>query len=206
MKIKTALDPKTAERVDRTEYPIEAIREAVLNALIHRDYSAYTEGTPIQIDFFTDRLEIHSPGGLYGRLTVEELGHCRPDLRNPALATMAEFLLKTENRYSGIPTIRREMKKAGLPEPVFQNRRNEFVVILYNEQSKQTEEKAGRPDNDLLAFCHTPRSRKEIAAFLGLSSTSYAITKYVQPLVDAGKLKLTIPDKPKSTKQMYITA
>lgn len=94
MKVKTMIDPETAERTDRTEYPIVAIREAVLNALIHRDYSPYTEGTPIQIDFFTDRLEIHSPGDLYGRLTVEELGHCRPDLRNPALATMAEFLLK----------------------------------------------------------------------------------------------------------------
>ncbi|MBR0537540.1 MAG: putative DNA binding domain-containing protein, partial [Clostridia bacterium] len=132
MKVKTVIDPETAKRRDQAEYPIEAIREAVLNALIHRDYSIYTEGTPIQINFFADRLEIHSPGGLYGRMTVEDLGFARPDLRNPALATMAEFLLKTENRYSGIPTIRREMAAAGLPAPVFQNRRNEFVVILYN--------------------------------------------------------------------------
>ena len=206
MKIKTMLDPETAERTDRPEYPIEAIREAILNALIHRDYSTYTEGTPIQINFFTDRLEIHSPGGLYGRLTVEELGYSRPDLRNPALATMAEFLLKTENRYSGIPTIRREMKKLGLPAPVFQNRRNEFVVILYNNQSEQeTAEPKGKED-DLLAFCKTPRSRKELANYLGLSSVSYAITQYVQPLVNAGKLKLTNPVKPKSTHQMYVTA
>ena len=177
-----------------------------MNALIHRDYSTYTEGTPIQINFFTDRLEIHSPGGLYGRLTVEELGYSRPDLRNPALATMAEFLLKTENRYSGIPTIRREMKKLGLPAPVFQNRRNEFVVILYNNQSEQeTAEPKGKED-DLLAFCKTPRSRKELANYLGLSSVSYAITQYVQPLVNAGKLKLTNPVKPKSTHQMYVTA
>ena len=206
MKIKTILDPETAERVDRPEYPIEAIREAVLNALIHRDYSTYTEGTPIQIDFFTDRLEIHSPGGLYGRLTVEELGYSRPDLRNPALATMAEFLLKTENRYSGIPTIRAEMKKAGLPEPVFQNRRNEFVVILYNSAAEQKESQADHSGKDLLAFCQTPRSREEIAEYLDLSSVSYAITRYVQPLVDAGGLRLTIPEKPKSTKQMYVTA
>ncbi len=206
MKIKTVLDPKTAERTDCPEYPIEAIREAVLNALIHRDYSIYTEGTPIQIDFFTDRLEIHSPGGLYGRLTVEELGHSRPDLRNPALATMAEFLLKTENRYSGIPTIRRELRKAGLPEPVFQNRRNEFVVIFYNAQPKQEDTLPDIQEKDLLVFCKTPRSRKEIAEYLGLSSVSYAITQYAQPLVNAGKLKMTIPQKPKSTYQMYVTA
>ena len=206
MKVKTVFDPETAERVDRPEYPIEAIREAVLNALIHRDYSPYTEGTPIQIDFFTNRLEIHSPGGLYGRLTVEELGHGRPDLRNPALATMAEFLLKTENRYSGIPTIRREMKKAGLPAPVFQNRRNEFVVIFYNSQAKKENAPDREADKDILVFCRTPRSRREIADFLGLSSVSYAITQYVQPLVDAGELKLTIPERPKSTHQMFVTS
>lgn len=206
MKFKTTIDPETGLRTDRPEYPIEAIREAVLNALIHRDYSPYTEGTPIQIDFFSNRLEIHSPGGLYGRLTVEELGHSRPDLRNPALATMAEFLLNTENRYSGIPTIRREMKKAGLPEPVFHNRRNEFVVILYNHPAETENERTGRKEQSILDFCRTPRSRRELAAYLGLSSVSYAITQYVQPLVDAGELKLTIPEKPKSTHQMYVTA
>lgn len=202
MRIKTVIDPKTAQRTDKPEYPIEAIREAVLNALIHRDYSVYTEGTPIQINFFSNRLEIRSPGGLYGRMTVEDLGHARPDLRNPALATMSEFLLKTENRYSGIPTIRREMEAAGLPAPVFQNRRNEFVVILYNHSAVLP--KASRSQIDLLTFCKTPRSRKEIAAFLELSSVSYASTQYVQPLVDAGKLRMTIPDKPKSSKQKYV--
>ena len=55
---------------------------------------------------------------------VEDLGKAKPDLRNPTLATMSEFLLNTENRYSGIPTIRREMAQAGLPAPVFINRRS----------------------------------------------------------------------------------
>ena len=108
MKIKTIIDSETGKRNDRTEYPINAVREAILNALIHRDYSVHTEGTPIQINFFADRLEIHSPGGLYGRMTVEQLGKARPDLRNPTLATMAESLNQAENRYSGIPTIRME--------------------------------------------------------------------------------------------------
>ncbi len=202
MKTKTVIDPQTGVRTDKPEYPIEAIREAVLNALIHRDYSHHTEGTPIQIDFFSDRLEIHSPGGLYGRMTIEDLGYARPDLRNPALAAMSEFLLKTENRYSGIPTIRREMANAGLPAPVFENRRNEFVVTLYNTARAATSEKTDV--KDIIAFCRTARSRKELAQFLGLGSVSYAITHYVQPLVDAGELLLTIPNKPKSTKQKYI--
>ena len=88
------------------------------------------EGTPVQLDFFSNRVEIHSPGCLYGRTTVEQLGHSRPDLRNPALAVMAEALTDSENRYSGIPTIRREMAAYGLPAPVFENRRDEFVVTL----------------------------------------------------------------------------
>lgn len=208
MKTKTIINPENGERVDKAEYPVEAIREAILNALIHRDYSHYTEGTPIQINFFTDRLEIHSPGGLYGRMTVEDLGKSRPDLRNPALATMSEFLLKTENRYSGIPTIRREMKAAGLPEPVFVNQRNEFIVILYNKylpgMEDEKKEQNERP-KDLLEFCRNPRTRKEIAEYLGIGTTFYAMKNYVQPLVDSGKLKLTIPDKPKSRNQKFFT-
>ena len=180
---------------------MNAIREAILNALIHRDYSIYTEGTPIQICFFIDRLEIHSPGSLYGRMTVNDLGKARPDLRNPALATMSEFLLKTENRYSGIPTIRREMKEYGLPDPVFENKRNEFVVTLYNKQKAET--KGTDENNDLISFCKSPKSRKEIAEYLGIKTLTFVTREYIQPLVDAGKLKLTIPDKPKSKNQKY---
>ena len=201
MRVQTIIDPETGKRRDRTEYPIEAIREAVLNALIHRDYSHLTEGTPVQINFFSDRLEIHSPGSLYGRMTVEQLGHARPDLRNPALAVMTEVLVGAENRYSGIPTIRREMAAHSLPEPVFENRRNEFVVTLYN----QVQEKPVQSAETLLDFCKEPRSRKEIAAFLGLKTASYATERYIRPMLEEGKLEMTIPDKPKSTRQKYRT-
>lgn len=71
MKVRTTISQETGQRVDYTEYPLDALREAILNALIHRDYSIYTEGTPVQIDFFSDRVEVHSPGSLYGRMSVE---------------------------------------------------------------------------------------------------------------------------------------
>ena len=207
MKTRTVIDPQTGKRTDQPEYPIRALREAILNALIHRDYSIYTEGTPVQINFFSDRLEIHSPGSLYGRMTVDQLGHTRPDLRNPALAVMAEILTDAENRYSGIPTIRREMAAYGLPAPVFENRRNAFVVTLYNhtqeeEPSKPTEEQSVA-GHDLLSFCSVPRSRREIAQFLGIKTTYYVTRNYIRPLVEAGKLKMTIPDCPGSPKQKY---
>ena len=202
MKVRTIIDPQTGRRTDQTEYPINALREAILNALIHRDYSSYTEGTPVQLDFFADRLEIHSPGGLYGRTTVEQLGRSRPDLRNPALAVMAEILTDAENRYSGIPTIRQAMAACGLPEPVFENRRGEFVVTLYNGMdAAETSTASTQPD--LISFCSVPRTRQEIAEFLGIKTPSYAIRQYVMPLLEEGKLKMTIPDRPGSPKQTY---
>ena len=204
MKVQTIIDPDTGKRKDRTEYPIEAIREAVLNALIHRDYSHLTEGTPVQINFFTDRLEIHSPGSLYGRMTVEQLGHARPDLRNPALAVMTEVLVGAENRYSGIPTIRREMAAHNLPEPVFENRRNEFVVILHNGASTAPKQENSEVAT-LLEYCREPRNRKEIAQFLGLKTASYAMDRYIRPLLDEGKLEMTMPEKPRSTHQKFRT-
>ena len=208
MKNKVIIDSKTGRRTDKTEYPVQAIREAVLNALIHRDYSQFTEGTPIQINLFTNRMEIHSPGGLYGNMTIEDLGKARPDLRNPVLATMSEFMLKTENRYSGIPTIRREMAEAGLPEPEFVNKRNEFVVILHNEFQKKTPvdiKDSRKQESDLLEFCKIPRSRREITDYLGIKTVFYAMQKYVQPLLEEGKLTMTMPDKPKSHGQRYVT-
>ena len=202
MKIKTIIDSETGKRNDRTEYPINAVREAILNALIHRDYSVHTEGTPIQINFFTDRLEIHSPGGLYGRMTVEQLGKARPDLRNPTLATMAESLNQAENRYSGIPTIRMEMKEYGLPEPEFKNGRNEFVVTLYNKEIEQKKICLTLEDK-IVEFCKEPKSRKEIAEFLEIKTTTYAYSKYILPLLEEGRLGMTIPGIPVSRNQKY---
>ena len=133
MRTKTIIDPETGKREDRTEYPIIAVREAVLNTLVHRDYSIHTEGMPIQIRMYSNRMEIISPGGIYGRISVDQLGKLQPDTRNPVLAISLEMMGDTENRYSGIPTIRSEMKKYGLREPVFEEKRGAFVVTLYND-------------------------------------------------------------------------
>jgi len=206
MRTKTIVNPETGKRGDRTDYPITAIREAILNSLVHRDYSIHTEGMPIQILMFDDRIEIHNPGGIYGRIKVDQLGKVQPDTRNPVLATALEVLGITENRYSGIPTIRRELKKNDLPDPVFEDRRGQFSVTFFNSTDNHpVEVDFDDKTRGLVEFCKTPRTRKEIADYLGLESISYVIKDYVMPLVEKGIIKLSIPDKPRSPKQLYFT-
>lgn len=208
MKTKTIIDPETGKRQDRTEYPLTAIREAVLNALVHRDYSIHTEGMPIQLTMYEDRIEISNPGGLYGRIKVDQLGKVQPDTRNPVLANAMETMGLTENRYSGIPTIRKELEKAGLREPQFIDNRGQFSVVFYNSDANAYAQppkkyEVSEADMHLIEFCAEPRTRKEIADFLDISTVSYAIKTRVQPLIDAGLIKLTIPTAPQSSKQKY---
>ena len=127
-------------RADIDEYPMIAVRELILNALIHRDYSVYTETSPVRLMLFDGRLEIENPGGLYGRLTLETLGKVGADTRNPCMAAALEVMRVTENRFSGIPTIRLEAKKRGLREPKFENLRAAFKATLY----AKGEERAAR--------------------------------------------------------------
>lgn len=213
MQVSTRIDPATGRRMDRPEYPLDAVRETILNALVHRDYSIHTEGMPIQLTMYSDRLEVANPGGLYGRLTVDQLGKVQPDTRNPVLVTAMESLGQTENRYSGIPRIQHAMAELGLPAPVFVNTRSNFSVTLRNKPDAATQ-KASGPASDvpaedpkgLLAFCRQPRSRAEIIAYLGIPSAQYALRRYLDPLVEAGGIRLSLPDKPRSPRQTYRTA
>jgi len=205
------------KRADKAEYPMKAIREIILNAVIHRDYSIHTENSPIRIMMFTDRIEVENPGGLYGRITLSNLGKVGADTRNPYVASNLEIMIDTENRFSGIPTIINEMKKAELPPPVFENRRGVFKVILYNEKHKDNamsdyitrkvwySKGMGNLSESILAFCEKPRSRDELINFTGFSRY-YTMSKIVQPLIDEKQLRLTMPDKPKSSKQLYVRA
>ncbi|MCD8225311.1 MAG: AAA family ATPase [Clostridiales bacterium] len=214
MRTATKIDKETGIRIDLPQYPMDAVREAVLNALIHRDYSFHTEGMPIQLVMYSDRMEITNPGGLYGRLTVDQLGQAQPDTRNPVLVTAMETLGKAENRYSRIPTIRYAMKKQSLPEPVFVDSRGDFKVVLYHKPEivqKQMPAFSDEPFADiqdekgLLDFCRTPRSRNEIIGYLGISSGQYALRRYLNPLIEAGAIRLMRPDTPRSPKQEYVT-
>ena len=207
MRTKTIINTNSGKREDRTDYPIIAVREALLNTLVHRDYSIHTEGMPIQILMYPDRIEIRNPGGIYGRLRVDQLGKMQPDTRNPVLVTALEVMGLTENRYSGIPTIRRSMKDFNLEDPVFADERGTFTVILYNRDSirdNTSQREMTEKEEELLNFLKIPRSRNEIAEHLGIGTIAYVMQTYINPLVEKGLVRLTIPEKPKSPKQRFV--
>ena len=196
---------ENGNRSDRPEYPLVAVRELILNALIHRDYSVHTEDSPVRVIIYRDRIVVENPGGLYGRLTVDDLGKVPGDTRNPFIAVNLEVMIDTENRFSGIPTIRRAMKNAGLPEPLFENRRGNFRATLYSkkEETVPAGVQAGSTEERIVSFCREPKSKEEISEFLNIKSSNYVVLRYLKPLVGEGKLILTIPEKPKSKFQKY---
>ena len=195
---KTIIDDN-GKRTDKDEYPVKAVREAILNALVHRDYSIHTENIPIRIEMYRDRMEITNSGGLYGKISIDALGKVHPETRNAALANILELLKITENRYSGIPTMRMEFLNAGLPVPIFSVRHGEFKVVMKNGYHNESNSMI----DSIIEFCTIPRSRAELISFTG-KSRNYVMGQLIAPLVESGQLKLTIPDKPKSSKQRYV--
>jgi ATP-dependent DNA helicase RecG len=118
-------------RRDIPEYPQEAVREAILNAVAHRDYSRFVRGSYIQIRLFADRLEIHSPGGLFGNVTEENLED-EHSTRNCVLMRLMEDLHLVENRGSGIKAMLEAMRQANLEPPRFDDKRSSFWVTFRN--------------------------------------------------------------------------
>ena len=96
------------------------------------------------------------------------------------------------------------MQEYNLPQPEFLDERGSFIVKLYKYGEKTVTPKMQEiENNELILFCKTPRTRKEICDYLGLHSITYAIQTHVMPLVDKGIIKMSIPDKPKSPKQLF---
>jgi ATP-dependent DNA helicase RecG len=118
-------------RRDIMEYPRESLRESIANAVAHRDYSPYVRGSYIQIRMFADRLEVRSPGGLFGNVTVDNLED-EHSTRNARLMRMMEDMHVVENRGSGISAMLHAMREANLEPPRFDDQRASFKVTFHN--------------------------------------------------------------------------
>jgi ATP-dependent DNA helicase RecG len=118
------------KRIDIPEYSLEVLREAIINAVVHRDYSK--RGESVRVFFYPDRVEVHSPGLLLPGITVAhmERGEAQSKLRNPTLANLLMGIPGYMERLgSGIRFMLDETKRLGLPAPQFREV-NEFVVTF----------------------------------------------------------------------------
>ena len=194
-------------RKDVPDYPPVAIREALVNALMHRDYSPTALGTPVQIDMYVDRLQISNPGGLFGGVTAENLG--QPGVstsRNQLLSTFLEDLsfssggTVAENRGTGIAVMRSATASALMPPPEFSNTLTHFTVTFHKRKvaSTETHETAYEKVSRLLQE-RTSWSTTELKEATGLSRT--AVQKSLNQLLAEGVAEVTEPLR--SPRQRY---
>lgn len=194
-------------RKDVPDYPPVALREALVNALMHRDYSPTALGTPVQIDMFVDRLQISNPGGLFGGVTPENLG--QPGVttsRNQLLSTLLEDLrfsgggTVAENRGTGIAVMRSATADALMPPPEFTNTSTHFTVTFHKRKvaAEETHETAYDQVSRLLRE-KASWSTTELLEATGLSRT--AVQKSLNKLIKEGAAEVTEPLR--SPRQRY---
>lgn len=205
-------------RVDKPDYADRAVTEALVNALIHRDY--IVAGSEVHIDMYDDRLEIQSPGGMFEGKPIQEcdinaIGSVR---RNPVIADLFHRMKYMERRGSGLKKILSETAK--LPgyskdlKPEFFSTPSDFRVVLKNinynsghstQDNTQDNTQVSTQDK-ILAFCIEPHTKAEIAKYCGFKSIKSLSQHHLAPLLESGQLRMTIPDKPNSRNQKYVTS
>lgn len=120
---------KLSDKPNQVKYPIRAIREAVVNAIVHRNYEL---PEPNRITVFSDRIEIHSPGALHWAVNKEKFvaGTANPKWRNQSLAYLFSKMQLAQSEGQGIPTIFSVMRAEGCPDPIFELETESVTCIL----------------------------------------------------------------------------
>jgi ATP-dependent DNA helicase RecG len=197
-------------RADVYEYPAEALREAVVNALMHRDYSPLARGTQVQVEMYPDRLVIRNPGGLFGPVSEGELGaEGVSSSRNSVLSALLQEVqlpdsdhVICENRGTGIPTMLEQLRRSGTASVKFSNAISHFTVVFSRAERRATQAAAattteagaaqGRAADILSLFKeHAELSAAHIMQATRLSRAS--VLRYLAQLVDDGRLIATAP-------------
>ncbi len=204
-------------REDRWEYPMEAIREALINAVIHRDYSIL--GSDIKMAIYDDMLEITSPGPLPDLLSFEDLGTGRSEIRNRVLAPIFKDMKLIEAWGSGIQKMKTDMKDYPEIELILQEAGHAFQVQFVKKEGAEAEsgqsqgrvkaelKKESQPESMqgriLEALASGPLSKAEISDSLGLERVTGYLNRIVRELLSEGRIEYTIPGKPNSRLQKY---
>ncbi len=195
-------------------YPELALRELLMNSCMHRDYQS---NTPIRFYRYEDRIEILNAGGLYGEARPENFPMVN-DYRNPIIAEAMRGLKYVNMFNRGIKRVENMLQSNGNPPAVFSvDRITVFEVTLkpsWSEDLVSDKDKLTKSvikfdakwtgvAKKILSFCTKPRSLSEIMEHIGLKHRSYTKIHYITPLIESGKLQMTIPDKPTSRNQRY---
>lgn len=198
--------------VTESEYPKFAWKEIIVNAIAHRDYSI--KGTDIQIKMFDDHFTVESPGTLPGIVRINNMRQVHFS-RNPKIAEVLHEYEYVREYGEGVDRLYNEMKEAGLPSPEYymeafmlhatlKNRKYVEHAVDTTQVATQVTTQVDISDK-ITAYCKEPRKKSEIMAYCGYKNAKSFTKKYLKPLMDQGLITMTIPDKPNSQNQRYIT-
>ncbi len=204
-------------REDRFPIPLDALREILLNAVMHRDYSHYSGYVAVVV--FDDRIEIRSYGRLPTGITVEQLSREHASkLVNPLIAGAFHRTGAVEVWSRGTNRVISMCRKHGAAPPVFEERSG-FLIVTFKAQivtgsipaTSKAEHQVGtksapsRHQVPVLEYCRSERTLLELLKVAGRSDRTKFRDGVVRPLIEAGLLAMTIPDKPRSRLQRYRT-
>jgi predicted HTH transcriptional regulator len=198
---KTLAQITSRERIEKRLWNQVALREAVINAIVHNDY---TSEVPPKFEFFSDRIEITSFGGLPQGMTENEFfeGYSIP--RNKELMRVFRDLELVEHLGSGIPRILRSYGKECFKFTENFLRMTFPVSEQVTEQvTEQVAEQVTEQVKELVKVLDKDMDRQEIQHKLGLSHRENFRTNYLKPALEQGFIEMTIPDKPNSSLQKY---
>ena len=166
-------------RTEQLEYPLKAVRELVVNAVAHRDYSIWGDG--IRLYLFSDRLEITSPGGLPGPVTVDNIVDERFS-RNSAIVQVLSDMGFIERLGYGVDRVIALMRENDLPEPQFSETAGGFRVTLYNQSIDEEDDDGPELFGGIFQGHHVNRRQEYALDFLVNRNNSRITNKDLQEL------------------------
>ncbi|MCP4574776.1 MAG: AAA family ATPase [Deltaproteobacteria bacterium] len=218
--------PGKMVREDQPAYPPRATREALANALCHRDYTI--PGGAVAVAMYNDHLEITNPGALHFGITPEKLAkphESRP--WNPIIANVFYRAGIIERWGSGTLNIMDWCMENGNPAPAWKEQADSVYVLFLPAELPPSEQSGTRPRPDIdpvakevrdqvgtksepsrdqveiLRNCLNEKGILELMAIAGRTSRTKFRNQVLKPLLDAGVIEMTIPEKPRSSKQRY---
>ncbi len=210
-------------RKDVWSIPLTMLKEAVINAIVHADYSQ--KGAPIRVSFFDDRIEIENPGILLPGMTIEDVKTGVSKIRNRVIARVFRELDLIEQWGSGFQRILREALEKGLSEPIIEEIGMRVRVTVFLSENLEVHPEGLSRDHvgtksglspfsgkhgDLteeqrvvLQACILESGITKLMEVVGRTNRTKFREAFLNPLLTMGLLKMTIPDKPQSSNQKY---